>query len=419
MFLAFSLSDIVTVPFGALLGWLYQFTQNYGVALILFAIIVKTILFPLTAKSKKSSMKMSRMTPRLNAIREKYANDPQKQNEAMQALYKEEGVSMGGGCLWSLIPLLILFPLYTVVRQPIVYILGLDLADAEKIIAAIREAAPTLFSSNNYYDQMIAAQQIPNFAEAVKAAVPAISDTALAGVNFSFLTFGSQSIDLGAIPSYNVFAWEAFSWSYIGAFLMPVLSAGGQVLSMWVSTKLNNSVITNEKGIVDEDAAKKSQANQTSKTMMYVMPIMSLVIGFTFPAAMSLYWFIQGIVALIGDVYLTKKYRKIYDAEDAVRLQKTLEQERIEAEKERIRAEKRAANPDGITENTSKKKLQQKQQREAEAAKAAAAKEYAIKKGLAEEEEVVEKTTLSGIADRPYCKGRAYDPNRYRNNTEE
>ena len=156
MFLAFSLSDLVTVPFGALLGWLYQFTQNYGVALIIFAIVVKTVLFPLTAKGKKSSMKMSRMTPRLNAIREKYANDPQKQNEAMQALYKEEGVSMGGGCLWSLIPLLILFPLYTVVRQPMVYILGLSLEEAEAIVAAIKEAAPALFSNNAYYDQMTA-----------------------------------------------------------------------------------------------------------------------------------------------------------------------------------------------------------------------------------------------------------------------
>jgi len=412
MFLA--ISDIVTVPFGALLGWLYRFTENYGVALILFAIIVKTILFPLTAKSKKSSMKMSRMTPRLNAIREKYANDPQKQSEAMRALYKEEGVSMGGGCLWSLIPLLILFPLYTVVREPIVYILGLSLEEANETVRVIKEAAPSLFSSNTFYDQMIAAQQIPNFAAAVAEAVPGISETALAGVNFSFL-----GIDLGAIPSYNVFAWESFSWAYIGAFLMPVLSAGGQVLSMFVSTKLNNSVITNEKGIVDEEAAKKSQANQTSKTMLWIMPLMSLFIGFSLPAALSLYWFIQGIVALIGDIYLTKKYRKIYDAEDAVRLQKALEEERIEAEKERLRAEKRAANPDGITENTSKKKLQQKQQREAEAAKAAAAKEYAVKKGLVEEEEVVEKTTLSGIADRPYCKGRAYDPNRYSNNTEE
>ena len=86
------------------------------------------------------------------------------------------------------------------------------------------------------------------------------------------------------------------------------------------------------------------------------------------------------------------------------------EEERLEAEKERIRAEKRAANPDGITENTSKKKLQ-KQQRDLEAAaKAAAAKEYAAKKGIVEEEE---ETVMSGIPSRPYCKGRNYDPNRY------
>ena len=108
---------------------------------------------------------------------------------------------------------------------------------------------------------------------------------------------------------------------------------------------------------------------------------------------------------------MTNHYRKIYDAEDAVRLQKALEEERLEAEKERIRAERRAANPDGITTNTSKKKLQKQQRDQEQAAKAAAAKEYAARKGILEEEE--EKTTLSGIADRPYCKGRSYDPNRY------
>ena len=131
---------------------------------------------------------------------------------------------------------------------------------------------------------------------------------------------------------------------------------------------------------------------------------------------MSLYWFAQGVVTTISDVYLTTKYRKIYDAEDAARLQKHMEQEAIEAEKERVRAERRAANPDGITANTSKKKLQQAKRQEEEATKAAAAKEYAAKRGIVEEEKD-EKKPLSGIAERPYCKGRAYDPNRY--NTEE
>ena len=88
------------------------------------------------------------------------------------------------------------------------------------------------------------------------------------------------------------------------------------------------------------------------------------------------------------------------------------------AEKERIRAERRAANPDGITENTSKKKMQKKQRAEEEAAKAVAAKEYAVKKGIATEEEDESASCMSGIPSRPYCKGRNYDPNRY-SNTEE
>ena len=108
---------------------------------------------------------------------------------------------------------------------------------------------------------------------------------------------------------------------------------------------------------------------------------------------------------------MTKKFRTLYDAEDAERLKRHLAEEALEAEKERIRAERRAANPDGITENTSKKKLQQKQQRESDAAKAAAAREYAEKKGIVMEEE--ENTVMSGIPSRPYCKGRNYDPNRY------
>jgi len=411
MILAFSLSDLIRVPFGWLLSKLYDFTSNYGLALIIFAILVKVLLFPATAKSKKSSMKMSRMTPRLQAIQKKYANDQQKQGEAIQALYKEEGISMGGGCLWSLLPLLILIPLYNVVRQPIDYLL-FESDNAAKIISIIKEQAGSLFSKNNFYDQMIAAAQIPNYAEAIKAAIPGISANALQGINFSFL-----GIDLAAIPNFNVFKWD-WNWATIGLFLIPVLSAGSQVLSMMVSMKMNNSVVTNEKGLQDKEAAKNSQTNQTSKIMMWMMPLMSLWIGFSMPAAMSLYWFIQGIVSMLMDVYLTQKYRKIYDAEDAIRLQKALEEEAIEAEKERQRAERRAANPDGITSNTSKKKLQQNKQREQEAAKAAAAKEYAEKKGIVFEEEA-QNTVMSGIPSRPYCKGRNYDPNRYSTTTEE
>ena len=189
---------------------------------------------------------------------------------------------------------------------------------------------------------------------------------------------------------------------------------------MLIMQKQNDSLVTNSDGIQDKETAENSAAAQSNKVMMWTMPLMMLWIGFTVPCALSLYWFVGGVVRTVEDVILNKKYRKEYDAEDAERLKRRLEQDRIEAEKEKLRAQRRAENPEGITENTSKKRLQ-KQQRDAEAAqKAAAAKEYAAKKGkVVETEEEEENKPLSGIADRPYCKGRAYDPNRYASGSKE
>jgi len=408
------MDKLITVPFGWLIAQLYQLTTNYGVAMILFAILVKLILYPVTAKSKRSSMKMSRLSPKVQEIQKKYENDQQKQSEALQALYKEEGVSMGGGCLWSFIPLLILIPLYTVIREPITYMLQQTGEVAAQIVEAIKAAAAEgTFSGNSFYDQVTAAPLIPQFVEQLKA-IPGITETALAGINFDFL-----GINLGVIPDFNIFAWKTYDWSTIGTFLIPILSAGSQVLSMAISMNMNNSVVSDEKGIQDKETAKKSQANKTSKTMMWMMPIMSLWIGFTVPCALSLYWLVQGVVSTIMDVYLTKKYRKIYDEEDALKLKKAMEAEALEAEKERQRAERRAANPEGITTNTSKKKLQQMKQKEQEAAKREAAKEYAASKGIVIEDEDEGPAPMSGIAERPYCKGRNYDPNRYASNDTE
>ena len=97
MILAFKLSDLITIPFGWLLGQLYHLTDNYGIAMIIFALVVQTVMVPMRAKSKKSMMKMSRLTPIQQEIQRKYAHDQQKQNEMLQKLYKDEGVSMGAG----------------------------------------------------------------------------------------------------------------------------------------------------------------------------------------------------------------------------------------------------------------------------------------------------------------------------------
>ena len=89
---ATSLSDIIRVPFGYLLDWLYTFTSNYGLALILFSLIVKLVLIPMSIKSKKSMLKMSRLAPQTKALEAKYGDDKQKYQMAVQQMYKEEEI---------------------------------------------------------------------------------------------------------------------------------------------------------------------------------------------------------------------------------------------------------------------------------------------------------------------------------------
>ena len=89
---SFSISDVIRVPFGYLMDWLYRFFKNYGVAIILFSLIVKLVLLPMGIKSKKSMLKMSRLAPLAKALEAKYGDDKQKYQQELMALYKEEGV---------------------------------------------------------------------------------------------------------------------------------------------------------------------------------------------------------------------------------------------------------------------------------------------------------------------------------------
>ena len=392
-----SLSDIIRVPFGYLLEWLYQFTSNYGLALILFSLVVKVVLLPLSIKSKKSMLKMSRLAPLAKALEAKYGDDKQKYQQELMTLYKQEGVSTTGGCLWSFIPLLILFPLYYVIREPITYMLHNSRSVSAAIVAFIQASGVDL-GKNTYYAQLAAAGHLGEFAEAIKS-VAVMASAKLQDIDFSFL-----GVDLAAIPSFRF--WQCEGWSEIGLFLIPVFSGVFQMFSMFISQKMNNQVATNADGEVDQNAAQ--MANQTNASMMIMMPLMSLWIGFSMPAAISIYWIAQAVFGTAQDVILTKHYRKVYDAEDAVRQEKAALRRAEEAEKERQRQLRREQNPDGIlADNVSKKKLRQQEKEAAEKA----AREYAAKKNPELEQD--EKKPLSGIAERPYCRGRAYQADHY------
>ena len=392
-----SISDIIRVPFGYLLEWLYQFTSNYGLALILFSLVVKLVLLPLSIKSKKSMLKMSRLAPLTKAIEAKCGDDKQKYQQEVMALYKEEGVSTTGGCLWSFIPLLILFPLYYVIREPLTYMLHNSRSISEAIVAYIHASGVDL-GKNSYYAQLAAAGHLGEFIPELKE-LALFSGAKLREMNFSFL-----GIELSGIPTWRF--WTCEGWGEIGLFLIPVFSAGFQAISMVISQKMNNQVATNADG--EKDAAAAKTANQTTATMLIMMPLMSLWIGYSMPAAISVYWIAQAVFGMVQEIILNNRFKKAYAEEDEIKRKAAEIRRQAEAEKERQRQLRREQNPDGIVGDVSKKKLRQQEKEAAEKA----AREYEAKSNPQDARE--EDRPLSGNADRPYCKGRAYEAGRYR-----
>ncbi len=389
--------DIIRIPFGYVLEFFYNFCNNYGIALILFSLAVKLLLLPISAKSKKSMMKTSRLQPRIKQIELACGEDKQKYQQEVQQLYKDEGVSMFGGCLWSFIPLLILLPLYTVIREPLQYLMHID----SDVVEQLKTAVEATLSEG----EKISAYWQFNIAQNFEAARQTHADILGAYTNLSSLNFTFLGIDLGLEPNWKI--WTLAGWSQIGGALIPLVSGGLNYLSMFISQRMNNTVIKDEKGEKDEAAVASATSG---KMMTLMMPLMSIWFGFIMPLGISIYWIAQSAFGIIQDYFLTKHYRKIYDAEDAVRREQAAQRAAEEAEKERIRAAKRAANPDGIKENTSKKKQQLRDKQE----KDAAAKEFEAKKRAAQGLSAEQADEYpGGEPNRPYARGRAYQPDRY------
>lgn len=186
-----TLGYYICVPFAFLTRLFYSWTGSYGVALILFTLVVKLVLLPFQLKSKKSMLRMNRMQGKLNDIKTRYANNQQKQQEAMAELYAKEGNNPMSGCLWSFIPFPILIALYYIIRVPMRYFMGLS----ETVIAEITTLAGslgfTVADGSQAYEQIYLAKFIHEHWADFAGKFDGLID-----LNYSFL-----HIDLAAQPS--------------------------------------------------------------------------------------------------------------------------------------------------------------------------------------------------------------------------
>ena len=295
----------ITKPFAWLMVKLYELTGNYGLAVILFALAVNLVLTPFMAKSKKSMMRSTRLQPRIQELQRRHEGNPQKLNQEMQNLYREEGVNPMSGCLWSLIPFPILIALYSVIRQPITRMMFA----AQDVVTTLQDyfVAKGLYTIPTKADAYVEIK-LANLAHEHWDAVT----TDLAGKIDGLLDvdFGFLGLNLGSPPQWNFFVktdWSDVSvWlPALGLFLIPFISAA---LS-WLSMKVSNAA----------NPQQDAQTQASMKTMNLMMPLMSIWICFVMPAAMGVYWIANSVFGMIRDFVLTKVYKRKRDKEDAER----------------------------------------------------------------------------------------------------
>ena len=392
--------EIIAKPFGWLLLWLNNLVGNYGIAIFLFALLVKLIMLPFQLKSKKSMMRMSGLNDKVNELKKKHEGNQQRLNVEINKLYKENKVNPMSGCIWTLIPFPILIALYRAIREPLTIMMGVPkdlLAEGGSILAKLNEMGFTS-KTNDAYIQLDQSRFISaNFEQ-----FAGLSDK-LQNINYNFL-----GINLGDMPQWNFFSkcdWsDVSSWlPALGLFLIPIISALFSWLSMKLSMKLNPST-----------AAGGNQAAGNMKAMNLMMPLMSLYICFIMPAALGIYWIYQSVLGIIQELIFNKHFGKIMAKEKAEREAadriRAAEIERKRQETERLKAE-------GATianSNTSKKKIQARQKAEMDEIKAAAIREEKAARrarlGIEEEE-----APASQVGNRRYARGRAYVSDRFTN----
>lgn len=359
--------QIILTPFSWLLKTFCEVFNSYGVALILFTLVVKIILFPFSLKGKKSMIKMNLLNGQMKEIQQRCGTDRERYNQEINKLYADNNVNPMGGCVWSLIPLAILMPLYAIIRRPLKYLMGLTDAGTTAVAKALGVAG---FQAGSGYGELTlaATMNAGNLSTAKEAVTAAgLSAGSMFVINFNFL-----GLDLSQIPNWKF--WDGgITPGAVGLFLLPIISAGLSFLSMVVSQRTNKMNANQE-------------MNNNMNSMMIISPLISLWIGFSMPAGLCVYWIANSVLMMVQEVICGKILKKDYEeaqrqlAEQAARAK--------EAEKERRR---------------------QAAQRKAEALAAGKGKKGQHKEKKNKGVDV----TASREGMRTYARGRAYDPNRY------
>jgi len=284
--------NFIAIPLGQFLYFIYNNLafHNYGLAIIIFTVIIRLILLPLTVKQYKSTAQMQLIQPEIQEIQRRFKNDKERMNMELQRVYKENNINPASGCLPLLIQLPILISLYWVITQPLKYMLGKSVETIQTLISKVPD-----IGTGNYSKELSVLDYFSQFPEKLSEVAGLLSREEL--INLKFL-----GLNLGKIPTLStkvLFGPEAST--YLPLLLLPIIA----VIATYISAKMTVPRKRDEK----VNNKKKNEPDMTGSmqnSMLYVGPIITIIFAFQLPAGVILYWTAGYIIQIFQQLFINK-----------------------------------------------------------------------------------------------------------------
>ena len=307
--------------FGYVLNFLYEFIGNYGWAIILFSVLVKILMLPISINQQKTMKKSQKINDEMKQIQFKYKNDPEKLNQEVMALYKREKLSPFSGCFSAIVQIILLFAVFYLVRSPLTYMKKVDSGIIEKMESVVQEQGSTsnykeiavinymnkIENENSVSEEQNENQEQTNNEENNENTENAESDTFnikdykdQAYINMNFL-----GLDLSKVPTEDLGDFKVL--------IIPALYVISSFISIKLSTNSTNKKQKDEKLIGDGKETKVEEEydamEQANKSMSWFMPLMSISIACIAPLGLALYWLINNILMIFERLFLNKFFK--------------------------------------------------------------------------------------------------------------
>lgn len=283
--------------FGFLLNLINNLVGNYGLAIILFTVIIKLIMLPLSIKQQRTMKKSVKLQEKIKVLQFKYKNDQEKMNKEMMDLYKQEKMNPLSGCLSSIVQFILLISIFYMVRFPLTY---MEKIDTDKVNTYVQQIKNDGKEVSQAYSEIDIIREL----DYLKEKFPEDEDLDKININMNFV-----GLDLSKVPQQNLGDWTVY--------IIPIL----YIISTFISMRITTSMQTKKKendDIIDitENKEEEKQGSemedamaQSNKMMSWMMPIMSVSISLMAPLGLALYWLVNNVL-MIGERLILDKVIK-------------------------------------------------------------------------------------------------------------